>query len=86
MRTLLSSLSHQTYVFNTLNPITTLPDFQSIKAELIDAHTFELQMENQVTLNDIFSLLTKENILINSVHNKVNRLEALYMDLVHHAH
>ncbi len=85
MRSLLDSLSHQTYVFNTLTPITTLPDVIASMAEIIDTHTFELRLNHQHTLNDIFSHLTQHHITVHHVNNKINRLEALYMDLIHHA-
>ena len=77
MRSLLDSLSHQTYVFNTLTPITTLPDVIASMAEIIDTHTFELRLNHQHTLNDIFSHLTQHHITVHHVNYKINRLEAL---------
>lgn len=84
MKALLDTLSHQTYILNTLTPLTTLPETLQGMVEMIDSHTFELKLEYQHTLNDIFEMLTKHQIIVRSVQNKVNRLEALYMDLVHH--
>jgi ABC-2 type transport system ATP-binding protein len=85
MRALLNTLSHQTYIFNTLSPIVTLPEKINHMAHIIDSHTFELRLEHHHTLNDIFSELSHHHISVRSVQNKVNRLEALYMDLIHHA-
>lgn len=84
MRALLDTLSHQTYVFNTVTPLTTLPEAIKDMVEIIDAHTFELRLEHHHTLNDIFIHLTNHQIVVRSVQNKINRLEALFMDLIHH--
>lgn len=73
------------YVFNTTTPIINLPEQITHTAEVIDTHTFELRINNQQTLNDIFSILTQHHIVIQSVQHKINRLEALYLDLIHHA-
>lgn len=85
MRALLDSSSHQTYVFNTQTPITELPHLIRDKAQIIDTQTFELHLSHEHTLNEIFSVLTKHNIIVQNVQHKINRLEALYMDLIHDA-
>jgi ABC-2 type transport system ATP-binding protein len=86
MRALLNTLTHQTYVFNTVHPIESLPDFQGGIATRIDAHTFELKIENQHTLNDIFTQFKTAGLTIQSLRNKTNRLEELFMDLIQHEH
>ena len=86
MSTLLQSLQHQTFVFNTQSAITELPDMTPFSAHLIDANTFELQVNNALTLNEAFSLLSKHGIMIQSMRNKTNRLEELFMDLIKNGH
>lgn len=86
MRALLGTLNHQTYVFNTITPITTLPPFDPWVATLIDPHTFELRIDNQHSLNDVFSQFDIKGVKISSLRNKTNRLEELFMDLIHHEH
>ena len=86
MRALLGTLNHQTYVFNTIEPIQALPAFDTWVATLIDPHTFELRIDNQHSLNDVFSKFDKKGIKIHSLRNKTNRLEELFMDLIHHEH
>lgn len=82
MKELLQSLHHQTFIFNTQQPIDALPEMAPFKTILIDANTFELRMENDLCLNEVFAVLTKLNINIQSMRNKTNRLEELFLDLI----
>ena len=86
MRALLGTLNHQTYVFNTSTPMTTLPSFDPWIATLKDPHTLELRIDNQHSLNDVFLAFDKQGIKITSLRNKTNRLEELFMDLIYHEH
>jgi ABC-2 type transport system ATP-binding protein len=82
MKSLLQSLHHQTFLFNTFNPIDTLPELTPFIAIKVDANTFELRVDNQYTLNDVFSVFNQHNIRIHSLRNKTNRLEELFMDII----
>lgn len=82
MKALLQTLRHQTFIFNTESPIEHLPDLQTFKVTLIDATTFELRVDNNFTLNEVFAVLTKQGIKVHSMRNKTNRLEELFMDLI----
>lgn len=86
MATLLHSLHHQTIVFTTQQTFDALPDLHPFSATQLDAHNFELQIDNQYTLNDLFNVLNANNILVSSMRNKTNRLEELFMDLINHDH
>ena len=86
MKTLLQSLRHQTFLFNTVDTIDTLPRLEPFSASRIDANTFELRVENEQSLNDVFTLLNQKGIRVHSMRNKTNRLEELFMDIVNHNH
>ena len=81
---LLSTLQHQTYVFNTEHPITALPDLTPWEATQVDANNFELRVANQHSLNQVFKHLDEQGLSIHSLRNKTNRLEELFMDLIRH--
>lgn len=83
MRELLSTLTQQTYIINTLSPIAVLPHIDGAISTLLDNQTFELKMDNQHTLNEVFNQLNQANIQVQSLRYKTNRLETLYMDLIH---
>jgi hypothetical protein len=51
-------------------------------AVLSDDHTLEIEMSKTQTLNDVFAQLTAQGIAVNSMRNKVNRLEELFIRLV----
>jgi len=84
MKKLLQNLHHQTFVFNTIDPIDTLPSLDPLIAIKIDANTFELRIDNQQNLNDVFAIFNQHGLRIHSMRNKTNRLEELFMDLIHH--
>jgi ABC-2 type transport system ATP-binding protein len=86
MKTLLKSLTHQTFVFNTIDPIDELPALHPFVGVKVDDNTFELRIDNQTTLNDVFGILEKHGIRVHSMRNKTNRLEELFMDLINHEH
>lgn len=86
MKTLLNSLNHQTFIFNTANTIAELPEIGLFKTHLIDANSFELQASNKLSLNDIFAILDQHGIKVQSMRNKTNRLEELFMDLIKNGH
>lgn len=86
MKKLLQNLHHQTFVFDTVTPIDRLPTLDPFVATKIDTHTFELRMDNKNNLNEVFAVFHEHGIQIQSMRNKTNRLEELFMDLIHHDH
>jgi len=86
MKALLQSLHHQTFVFNTNHPIDALPALDPFIALKVDPNTFELRVDNQRSLNEVFTLLNQHGIEIHSMRNKTNRLEELFMDIINHDH
>lgn len=85
MSTLLQSLKHQTFIFNTDTPLTELPDLAPFTTRLIDKHAFELKVDNNLSLTEVFAVLSKKGLRIHSMRNKTNRLEELFLDLIKNA-
>ena len=86
MNQLLKTLRHQTFVFNTETAIEKLPNLAPFSAQLIDGNTLEIRVDNQVSLNEVFAVLDKQNLRVHSMRNKTNRLEELFMDLIKGSH
>lgn len=82
IQTLLSRVPKQSFVFNTLYPIQSLPNLSPYDSVLIDEFSFELQLDQQTNLNEVFSLLTQNKLTIQSMRTKSNRLEAFFMDRI----
>lgn len=86
MKQVLQSLHHQTFLFDTVEPIASFPQIDGLRFEKIDVNTFELRVSTELSLNDIFSILDQQHIRVHSMRNKTNRLEELFMDLIKHGH
>lgn len=86
MKALLQTLNHQTFIFNTVDPIETLPDLSPFKPAQIDSNTLEIRVDNNLSLNEVFTILSQHGITIHSMRNKTNRLEELFLDLIKNGH
>ena len=84
MQSLLNTLQHQTYVFSVQEALASPPLFAEWTTSLIDPYTLELRINTAHSLNDVFQAFNSQGIKVQSLRNKTNRLEELFMDLIHH--
>jgi len=84
MKALLQSLHHQTVILTTITPIESLPDLNPFTGIQLDDNTLELRIDNNYSLNDVFTVLNQQGLRISSMRHKTNRLEELFMDLIQH--
>lgn len=84
VKNLLQAVHHQTFVFSLKDNMHALPDISPFSAKMLDDNLFELRLENQYSLNDLFKVFEKQGIVIHSMRNKTNRLEELFLDLIDH--
>lgn len=82
MKQLLSNLNKETFVFDLINPIETLPILNGFTAKLIDTSTIEVEVDREKSINDLFKLFSTHNINVCSMRNKSNRLEKLFLELL----
>ncbi len=84
IKSLLSTLSVETFVLDLKQPIRQLPDFniQGVYFLQTDPMTLEVSMDKGLSLNDIFSLLGNHDIEVVSMRTKSNRLEELFVRMV----
>ena len=82
MSSLLTRLNTETFVLNLREPLTAAPDLAGFPALLVDAHTLEVEVSREQSVNEIFVRLTQMGIHVLSMRNKVNRLEEIFMRLV----
>jgi ABC-2 type transport system ATP-binding protein len=82
MANVLRKLQTEVFVFNLRDALDSAPQLPGFDAKLADAHTLEIEMTKLQSLNDVFALLSARGIAVNSMRNKVNRLEELFMRLV----
>ncbi|WP_066801414.1 ABC transporter ATP-binding protein [Moraxella oblonga] len=83
MKSLLTQLSLETFVFDLKDELNTLPTFKNIvQARLADDKTLEITLNKEQNLNHVFCQFHELNIEIVSMRNKNNRLEELFMGVV----
>jgi ABC-2 type transport system ATP-binding protein len=82
MAKVLRKLQTEVFVFNLSESRTVPPPLPGFKSDLTDDHTLEIEVSKGQSLNDIFSQLSLHGIRVNSMRNKVNRLEELFIRLV----
>ncbi|MGC1457318.1 MAG: ABC transporter ATP-binding protein [Steroidobacteraceae bacterium] len=82
MSSLLSRLNTETFVLNLREPLSAAPALAGFPTTLVDAHTLEVEVSREQSVNEIFLGLTQMGIHVVSLRNKVNRLEEIFMRLV----
>jgi ABC-2 type transport system ATP-binding protein len=82
MANVLRTLQTETFVFDLREPRAVAPQMAGFKTTLSDGNTLEIEVSKKQSLNDIFAQLTANGIQVNSMRNKVNRLEELFVRLV----
>ena len=82
MKELLSQLNRETFIFDTIDPIKELPNLKNFDLKIIDSTTIEVEIDHRNNINDLFEVLSSQNINIKSMRNKRNRLEELFINLL----
>jgi len=85
MKSLLSTLNCATVVLFSNTEISELPEIDGLPPlRLIDSMTIEADIPKSQSLNRLMCKLNDAGIIINSMRNKVNRLEELFVSLINH--
>ena len=64
------------------NELTTKPKLGDFECNLLDSQNLEVIIDSYHGINELFELLNSQNIKINSMRNKSNRLEELFLKVV----
>jgi len=83
MRKLLDRLHVETFVLYLEDGIDELPVCGDYQLKLIDSNTIEVDIAHQQSMNELFQILSNCNIKILSMRNKTNRLEQLFVSMLH---
>jgi ABC-2 type transport system ATP-binding protein len=82
MKSLLSRLNMETFVFDLRGDLTQAPELDGISCRLTDPHTLEVDVAKAQSINSVFARLSELGIEVLSMRNKANRLEELFVELV----
>lgn len=81
MKQLLNKLESETFILD-LAAKSPLPRLKGYRSRLIDTSTLEVDVKREQGLNALFSQLNAQKVNIQSMRNKTNRLEELFITLV----
>lgn len=82
LRALLRELDRETFIFDVQEKLESAPKLDGYKTKLIDEQSFETEVGKGQALNQIFAELDGQNIHVQSMRNKANRLEELFVEMV----
>lgn len=81
-RELLRTLDKETFIFDTKEPVREIGPLTNVEFSLIDETTIKVTKNRTQSMNHIFDHLDGQSIVIESMRNKSNRLEELFMEMV----
>lgn len=84
VRDLISRLDKEAYILDLKYPLESVPSIEGVSFIKKEPQVLEVIFDKHFTINRLFARLTELGIEINSMRNKSNRLEELYMMLVGH--
>ncbi|MBT9532409.1 MAG: ABC transporter ATP-binding protein [Pseudomonas sp.] len=82
MRELLGKLHVETLLLDLKDAQLVPPQLLGYPAQMLDAHTLEVQVEKSQGITELFRQLANQNVEVLSLRNKTNRLEELFVSLV----
>jgi ABC-2 type transport system ATP-binding protein len=82
MKQLLAKLQMETFVLDLPSPLQQLPTIPNHQLRQVDDHTLEVDLSRERNINQLFDDLSAVGIQVQSMRNKTNRLEQLFMGLV----
>jgi ABC-2 type transport system ATP-binding protein len=80
---LLKQLKQETFVLSLEDNLKKDSNLNEFSYTLIGGNQLEVLVDEDNSINDLFELLNREKIKVSSLRNKSNRLEELFMRLVH---
>lgn len=82
MRDVLRKLNIETFVLSLKDSIEMAPALDGYSVRRSDEHNIEIDVSKEQSLNEVFAMLTRQNIQVLSMRTKTNRLEELFIRLV----
>lgn len=83
VRNLLSQLNTETFVLDLLTPLSDEFNLDGFEYNKIADEALEVTVEKGQSINQIFTMLTEQQVEVRSMRTKSNRLEELFVALVH---
>jgi ABC-2 type transport system ATP-binding protein len=81
IKNLLQKLNAQTFILNLLQDAPVTLQLADFNYQLVDSHTLAVEVRQDQILNGLFSALSAQQIEVQSMRTKSNRLEELFLQL-----
>ncbi len=82
VKNLLHGLTKEVFIFDALLDLPPSLSLLGFPLQVLDTHSFEVEVEKGQHLNDVFAALSQQGIDIISMRNKVNRLEEMFVAMI----
>ncbi len=82
VKNLLQGLTKEVFVFDVAVDLPQSLSLPGFPVQIIDIHSFEVEVEKGQNLNDVFTALSQQGIAIISMRNKANRLEEMFVAMI----
>ena len=80
-RKLLAKSQREIYVLDLVDTLESLPEFERGRWSLVNPNCIEVDISKEQGINGIFRELNQNQIKVQSMRNKSNRLEQLFLDM-----
>lgn len=81
-RELLKKLDKETFVFDVKADKLTISPLENVRFTQLDSTTLEVTIRKGQLLNRVFEHLGNQGVVVESLRNKTNRLEEIFMEMV----
>jgi ABC-2 type transport system ATP-binding protein len=81
-RELLRKLDKETFVLDLKAPLKSVLPLEDVEFKIVDETTIEATKKQRLPINRIFDHLNNQGIVVESMRNKTNRLEELFLEMV----
>ena len=81
-REMLRKLDKETFLCDTKTPVTAVAPLDNVAFSLVDETTIAVTKNKSQSINGIFEHFNSQGIIIDSMRNKTNRLEELFLTMV----
>lgn len=82
MSTILRKLQREVFILSLRDPLSAAPQLDGFEVARLDDTEIEVAIEAGRDLNELFAALSAQGISVQSLRNKANRLEELFLGLV----
>jgi len=83
MKGLIAGLHAEVFLLDLTTPVSAPPNGGNFRFRMIDETRLEVIVDKTQEVNDVFEYLTAQGIRVSSMRGKANRLEELFVKLVH---